>query len=409
MAEEEDVVAATEQVIREWTEAFDEASRRVESIENCGISGGTAEANNLPRLNATVQDCLTKMRSARLRLDLLAQQQPTDEQIESSHSTLEQWNNQYKALHLRLRNANLKAKENITKAVQEERELLLGGGEESTIRRRNLRTKAELTAAAEGVTESLRRSRQMMIQEVERGSASLTTLGQSTDTLQKADFEYKGHRSLLARARQLLKVMQRQDIMDRIILAVGFIFFCTVVLYIFSKRVGLLKLQRKLAASMRTDAPDTKPVSGYAHYPSSQYPAYDEMSVSVGTPERKVSGDRSSPSDPTVLDKSKQRTGLNPYDVQLDINGEEEPIPCLNSNTPPSFSKHLQRDIHDGDTSPSSDPSLLDNSNQRTRLNPVNNDMQIDIHDEEEPMAYITSSTPSYFSKHLQHEIHEEL
>jgi len=91
------VVAATQQVIKEWTEAFDEASRRVESIETCGISGGTAEANNLPRLNATVQDCLTKMRSARLRLDLLAQQQPTDEQIESCHATLEQWNNQYKA------------------------------------------------------------------------------------------------------------------------------------------------------------------------------------------------------------------------------------------------------------------------------------------------------------------------
>lgn len=386
MADEEDVVAATEKVMTEWTEAFDEGSRRVESIETCGISGGTAEANNLPRLNATVQDCLTKMRSARLRLDLLAQQQPTDQQIESCQATLEQWNNQYKTLHLRLRNANLKAKENIRKAVQEERKLLLGGGEESTIRRRNLRTKAELTGAAEGVTESLRRSRQMMIQEVERGSTTLTTLGESTDTLQKADSEYKGHRSLLMRAKQLLKVMRRQDVLDRIILVVGFLFFCTVVLYIFTKRVGLLKLQRKLSASIRADATDTNPFSGYAHYTSS-------------------------PSDPTILDKSKQRTRLNPVniDVQLDINGEEEPIPPLTSNTPPSFSKHLEHDIHDGHTIPLSDPTFLDKSNQRTRLNPANNDVQIDIHGEEEPIPYLTSNTPPSFSKNLQHEIHEEL
>lgn len=397
MADEEDVVAAAEQVMREWTEAFDEGSRRIESIETCGISGGTADANNRPRLNAMVQDCLAKMRSAKLRLDLLAQQQPTDQQMESCLATLAQWDNQYKALHLRLRNANLKAKENISKAIQEERELLLGGGEESTVRRRNLRTKAELTEAAEGVTESLRRSRQMMIQEVERGATTLTTLDQSTETLRKADFEYKGHRSLLMRAKQLLKVMRRQDVLDRIIMVAGFLFFSIVVLYIFTKRIGLLKLQRKLSDSMRTDATDRNSVSDYTHHASCQYLAYDEMSVSVGTHERKVARDTHAPPDSTIIDKSEQKIRLNPVniDVQLDINGEEESVPHLASNT--------------RDTSPSSDPIFLDKSNQRTRLNPVNSDVQIDIHGEEEPIPHLTSNTPPYFSKHLQHEIHEEL
>lgn len=193
---------------------------------------------------------------------------------------------------------------------------------------------------------------------------------------------------------------------DRIILAAGFLFFCIVVLYIFSKRVGLLKLQRKLSAS-RTDATDSIPVSDHTHYASSQYIEYDETRVSVGTPKRKVAWDTSASPDPTFLDKSKQEARLNPVniDVHLDINGEEEPIPHLTSNTPSSF----QHDIHDGDTSPSLYPTVLDKSSKRTRLNPVNNDVQLDIHGDQEPIPYLTSNTPPSLSKHLQHAIHDEL
>lgn len=38
---------------------------------------------------------------------------------------------------------------------------------------------------------------------------------ESTGVLKKAESEYKGHRSLLMRTRNLLSVMQRQDVMDR--------------------------------------------------------------------------------------------------------------------------------------------------------------------------------------------------
>ena len=65
------------------------------------------------------------------------------------------------------------------KAAQEERELLLGGGGESTIRRRNLQTKAGMTFAAESITDSLRRTRQLMLQEVERSASTLMTVEES--------------------------------------------------------------------------------------------------------------------------------------------------------------------------------------------------------------------------------------
>ncbi|GLJ50119.1 hypothetical protein SUGI_1066350 [Cryptomeria japonica] len=352
MDEEEDVVAAVEQVLKERAHNFTEVVRHVQLIETCGTSGGTMEANNLPRLNAAAQDCLSALRSAQLRLDLLAQQQPTDHQIDSCQNTLQAWKDEYQSLQLKLRNANLKAKANIQKAAQEERELLLGGGEESTIRRRNLETKAGMTVAAESITQGLRRARQMMVQEVERGASTLATIDQSTGTLIKAETEYKGHRSLLMSTRHLLTTMRRQDILDRIIMGVGFVFFCLVVLYIFTKRVGLLKLQRKLSASMRSDHPEINLASDYPQHANSPYFVKENMKVTIGTSEKMVSMD----------------------------------------------------------ASPSSAPAFLDSSiHQTSDSNPVNSDVHIDIDDGKETKIHLTSSDPSFLTKNSLPQTHDEL
>ena len=42
-----------------------------------------------------------------------------------------------------------------------------------------------------------------------------TFIDESTGVLKKAENEYKGHRSLLSRTRNLLSTMQRQDVIDR--------------------------------------------------------------------------------------------------------------------------------------------------------------------------------------------------
>jgi protein transport protein SEC20 len=68
------------------------------------------------------------------------------------------------SLRVNLRSANLQAKDNMRKAAQEERELLLGGGTESTVLRRKRQANAGVTSDAESITESLRRSRQLMVQ-----------------------------------------------------------------------------------------------------------------------------------------------------------------------------------------------------------------------------------------------------
>ncbi|XP_042398499.1 uncharacterized protein LOC121988870 [Zingiber officinale] len=248
----DDVAQTVAKVKKEWDQSVVQIQDRIRLIESCGTSGkGTEEANSLPRLNGAAQDGLAVLRSLQFKLDFLAQQLSTEEEIQSAQLTLEFWKEQYQSLHKSLRNANLQAKNNIRKAAQQERELLLGGGEESTIRRRNLQTKVGMTSAAESITESLRRTRQIMVQEVERSASTLATFEESTGVLRRAESEYKGHRPLLMRTRNLLSTMRRQDVLDRVILVVGFLIFTSAVLYVVWKRIGLLALQRKIMAVVK--------------------------------------------------------------------------------------------------------------------------------------------------------------
>lgn len=234
---------------KEWEETYSKAQQHMKAIQD--YDAKSSSSVSLPRLNGLAQDCLALLQSLQFQLDLLAPQLPTDDQLKSALQLLDSWKQLYHDLRASLRNANLQAKANMRKAAQQERELLLGGGEESTIRRRNLQTKAGMTSAAESITESLRRTRQLMVQEVERSTGTLMTFEESTTVLRKAETEYKGHRSLLSRTRNLLSTMQRQDVLDRVILAVGFFLFSCAVLYVVSKRIGVLALQRKVTAALK--------------------------------------------------------------------------------------------------------------------------------------------------------------
>ncbi|XP_016443312.1 uncharacterized protein LOC107768686 [Nicotiana tabacum] len=249
----DEVVEEVEKVKKEFEETYKQTQQHINSIKEYGKSTRliAEEKSSLPRLNGVAQDGMNLLQSLQFKLDLLAPQLPLDDQVVKTQSLAQSWKTQIQSLRLSLRNANLQAKANMRKAAQEERELLLGGGEESTVRRRNLQTKAGMTSAAESITESLRRTRQLMVQEVERSASTLMTVDESTGVLTKAESEYKGHRSLLTRTRSLLSTMQRQDVLDRVILVVGFVIFSLAVLYVVSKRIGLLKLQRKLIQAVK--------------------------------------------------------------------------------------------------------------------------------------------------------------
>ncbi|KAL4561175.1 hypothetical protein LXL04_033338 [Taraxacum kok-saghyz] len=248
------VVEEFNKIKKDWEDGYVQTLDHIHAIELYGKSrstGDDARKDSLPRLNGVAQDGLSLLVTAQFNLDLLAPQLPTDDHIQNARTLLQSWSKEIQSLRSSLRHANLQAKANMRKAAKEERELLLGGGEESTARRRNLQTKAGMTSAAESITESLRRTRQLMVQEVERSGNTLMAFEESTGVLKKAESEYKGHRSLLTRTRNLLSTMKRQDVLDRIILIVGFLLFSLAVLYVVSKRIGILKLQRKVIGAIK--------------------------------------------------------------------------------------------------------------------------------------------------------------
>ncbi|KAG6497315.1 hypothetical protein ZIOFF_045214 [Zingiber officinale] len=287
----DEVAQAVAKVKKEWDQSVVQIQDRIRLIESCGTSGkGTEEANSLPRLNGAAQDGLAVLRSLQFKLDFFAQQLSTEEEIQSAQLTLEFWKEQYQSLHKSLRDANLQAKNNIRKAAQQERELLLGGGEESTIRRRNLQYVIYLvtliTSKNKGWNDiSCRKHyrepppyapnygsgsrkkckyfgnicccvfRKIIFDCCECGPNSPTSgmyhAEESTGVLRRAESEYKGHRPLLMRTRNLLSTMRRQDVLDRVILVVGFLIFTSAVLYVVWKRIGLLALQRKIMAVVK--------------------------------------------------------------------------------------------------------------------------------------------------------------
>ncbi|CAL2262382.1 unnamed protein product [Prunus armeniaca] len=171
-----------EKVKKEWDETYSKVVEQIKAIEEYGksprVTIAEPQRDSLPRMNGLAQDGLALLNSLQFKLDLFAPQLPTDDQVQSAKNLLESWKNRSQSLRLSMRNANLQAKANMRKAAQKERELLLGGGEESTVRRRNLQTKAGMTSAAESITESLRRTRQLMVQEVERTAGTLMTFGE---------------------------------------------------------------------------------------------------------------------------------------------------------------------------------------------------------------------------------------
>ncbi|KAK3019088.1 hypothetical protein RJ639_004957 [Escallonia herrerae] len=174
------VVEAVEKTKKDWAETYGQTLDRIKSIEQYGKPGSASREaerkDSLPRLNGVAQDGLAALTSLHFDLDVLA---PHSSLPMTRFRPLFRCSNLGKikpkvegtqitdvgfSLRLSLRNANLQAKANMRKTAQEERELLLGGGEESTARRCNLQTKAGMTSAAESITDSLRRTRQLMVQ-----------------------------------------------------------------------------------------------------------------------------------------------------------------------------------------------------------------------------------------------------
>ena len=88
------VVEAVETAKKEWDEAYSRAKEHIKAIEGYGKHREEQNSNSLPRLNGLAQDALALLSSLQFRLDLLAPQLPTDDQVQSATTLLDSWKNE---------------------------------------------------------------------------------------------------------------------------------------------------------------------------------------------------------------------------------------------------------------------------------------------------------------------------
>ena len=94
--------------------------------------------------------------------------------------------------------------------------------------------------AAKDSTDALRRARQMMHQELEKGETTLMQMSESSNTMKKTDLEYDTQAGTLKDGTQLIQTLEKQAKKERIILWFGFFCFVTACLHVVFKRTPVL-------------------------------------------------------------------------------------------------------------------------------------------------------------------------
>jgi hypothetical protein len=92
-------------------------------------------------------------------------------------------------------------------------------------------------SATSEVTESLRRTMQLMQSELDRSVLSNTMLEQSSATLRMTGDQYSTFSNLLTTSKALITALERADFLDRILILAALIFFALVCAFIIKRRV----------------------------------------------------------------------------------------------------------------------------------------------------------------------------
>ncbi|KAM0754038.1 Sec20-domain-containing protein [Meredithblackwellia eburnea MCA 4105] len=113
----------------------------------------------------------------------------------------------------------------------------IGGVGRPTTGETNASADDALMAATADVTEGLRRTLQLMQQELDRSLVSAEMLQAQTATMQMTSDQYSVFSNLLATSKALITALERSDYLDRLIILFAFIFFCLVCAFIVKRRI----------------------------------------------------------------------------------------------------------------------------------------------------------------------------
>eukprot|EP00735_Rhodelphis_limneticus_P014993 TRINITY_DN9121_c0_g1::TRINITY_DN9121_c0_g1_i1::g.12564::m.12564 TRINITY_DN9121_c0_g1::TRINITY_DN9121_c0_g1_i1::g.12564 ORF type:complete len:284 (+),score=22.34,Sec20/PF03908.8/5.1e+02,Sec20/PF03908.8/4.2e-16,Syntaxin/PF00804.20/0.43,Syntaxin/PF00804.20/1.5e+03 TRINITY_DN9121_c0_g1_i1:44-853(+) len=132
----------------------------------------------------------------------------------------------------------LNGKERIARIQQSEREELLRGS--ADVRQRKTLDGKAAVGKSRDITETLRRTREVMAQELERSSATSALIDEGSSTLNRTVDQHRTIDNSLGLASSLIRDLQKRDRLERVLLVIGIAFFSLVVLFILYRRLGAL-------------------------------------------------------------------------------------------------------------------------------------------------------------------------
>eukprot|EP00890_Picochlorum_soloecismus_P000110 jgi/Picsp_1/109/NSC_00109-R1_vesicle transport protein len=182
-----------------------------------------------------INTLFSKYRSLIRDLETLVDELEDETGVEQGIALLSNQKRQYESMQMRLRQAAAQRKERKRHIILKSRDELLGPGD-GAAKRRQLASEADVLAASTGVTESLKRTKNLLAQELEHSGAQLAAMEMSQERLKKTRSEYAGQHLLLKTSKNLLKVIDWQNKSERYLLWAGLVMFCLVALYITQKR-----------------------------------------------------------------------------------------------------------------------------------------------------------------------------
>ncbi|KAL4541178.1 hypothetical protein Ndes2526B_g05721 [Nannochloris sp. 'desiccata'] len=187
------------------------------------------------RLEASIQTKLSQIRALTRDLELLVEELDSDEERETVARLLTAHASQYNHIQQSLKSAALHRHQNANKIAALERQQLLGTPE-AAAKRKQMATDADVVGTSEGITESLRRTRQIMSEELQHTSTTLAAMDVSHTQLSRTRDEYLGQHGILKRSKGLLRTITWQQKSETILLWCGLALFVLTAGYVAQKR-----------------------------------------------------------------------------------------------------------------------------------------------------------------------------
>ncbi|ORX95899.1 Sec20-domain-containing protein, partial [Basidiobolus meristosporus CBS 931.73] len=224
--------------IQRYYEQLDKSELEIERLLT-KLTNSTSVFEN-QQLSQEIRDKFRLFSKAIESIKLISDEQDKEEDRRSLLNKLERHEEHHKQLQVAIRKTILAAKQNIEKQTRLEREYLLKDAHKAIeLRKRNMRNNDGMLRTASDITDSLRRTTQLMSQEIERSAYSAKVLDDSSKMLRSTHNEYRGFHSVMRASKQLITKLEQSDWTDRFLILFGLLVFMLVVLYILKKRLWI--------------------------------------------------------------------------------------------------------------------------------------------------------------------------